>query len=237
MTTIAQPSSSSPAGGDDSRDLQREALRSLVELSNESAVSETQIEQRRAAALAEAKKRHDKASAELAQQRDNAHEQVRQRYDEEVARIDAEASQQLDDLNEQDETFRSRIADDVETADVETKQQYQQASWLAESVFEGTINQVQKEAKAEAELLEQRQTAIETIEMQANHLVATYGHSVPPDDGSTAPPPAVEEATSTSRLLRTRFSFQAVSQVRTKARSSSTMLTRPERPIPQRPAP
>src|SRR5688572_30573809 len=194
MTTIAQPSSSSPAGGDDSRDLQREALRSLVELSNESAVNETQIEQRRAAALAEAKKRHDKATAELAQQRDHAHEEVRQRYDGEVARIDAEASQQLDDLNEQDQVSRSRIADDVETADVETKQQYQQASWLAESVFEGTINQVHKEAKAEDELLEQRQTAIETIEMHANHLVATYGQSVPPDDGSSAPPPAAEEA-------------------------------------------
>src|SRR5688572_13027802 len=196
MTTIAQPSSSSPAGGDDSRDLQREALRSLVELSNESAVNETQIEQRRAAALAEAKKRHDKATAELAQQRDHAHEEVRQRYDEEVARIDAEASQQLDDLNEQDQTFRSRIADDVETADVETKQQYQQASWLAESVYEGTINQVQKEAKAEAELLEQRQTAIETIEVQAGNLVAQYGQSVPPEDdqAATAPPPAAEEA-------------------------------------------
>src|SRR5687767_11866096 len=165
MTTVASPSS--PAAGDGSRDLQREALRSLVELSNESAVNETQIEQRRATALAEAKKRHDKATAELAQQRDHAHEQVRQRYDDEVARIDAEASQQLEDLSEQDQTFRSRIADDVETADVETKQQYQQASWLAESVYEGTINQVQKEAKAEAELLEQRQTAIETIEVQA----------------------------------------------------------------------
>src|ERR687896_452682 len=107
MTTMTAPNSAAPAG-DESRDLQREALRALVDLSNESAVNEQQIEQRRANALAEAKKRHDK----------------------EVAKIDAEAEQQLDDLREQDEQSRSRIADDVETADVETKQAYQQASWL-----------------------------------------------------------------------------------------------------------
>lgn len=186
--------SSSPAAGDQSRDLQREALRALVELSNESAAAEIEIEQRRATTLAAARKRRDKAVAALAHERDGAHEKIRQRYDEETARIDAEAEQQLEALREQDQAARARIADKVESADAEMKQQYQQASWLAESVYEGTMNKTQKEAKVAAELLEQRQKTIEGMEVQANELVAQYGQRMPPDEGSTTPPPAPEQA-------------------------------------------
>ncbi|HEV2292853.1 MAG TPA: FtsK/SpoIIIE domain-containing protein [Tepidisphaeraceae bacterium] len=192
------PTASSPAAGDQSRDLQREALRLLVELSNESAATEKQIEQRRADALAGAKRRHDKAAAELAQQRDAAHEQVRQRYEDELARINAEADGELEELRQQDQAARNGIADDFESAEAEAKQKYQQASWLAESVYEGTMNQVQKEAKTTTELFEQRQKTIEGVEVQANQLVVRYGQSIPPDDEpADAPAPSAEQANET----------------------------------------
>src|SRR5262249_51516177 len=129
------------------RDLQRDALRDLVQLAAESAAREIEIERVHKTQLQQSEKQLAKTLEDI----DPRHESRKQQIEEEHASRMAQVAQQHEaavaDLNNFDKTSRTRIEYDHDRIHQDLRSKLQSAVWLAESVFEATQNQIAKEYK------------------------------------------------------------------------------------------
>src|SRR4051812_9396384 len=126
------------------RDLQRSALRDLVDLATECAATETQVENTLAASIAAAETELQQTSSTLSLRHDSLRQQVQQKYDERLGEGQSQFDYDRSAIGQTDQSLRSRVAADYESQQQEAKQKLDQAIWLAESVFEGTQVQVRK---------------------------------------------------------------------------------------------
>src|SRR3954449_2210607 len=167
------------------RDLQRQALRDLVDLATGCAAAEAQIENRLRDETAAADRELEQTSRDLSQKLETIRQQVTKKHEDRVAEAMAQFEFDTRAMREADQSNRSRIAAEHETNEQQIKQKLDQAVWLAESVFEATQIQVRKEnGKAEEEYKE-RISQLGEMESQAQKLLQLYGQQViPSDDGA-----------------------------------------------------
>ena len=161
------------------RDLQRSALRDLVDLATSCATEEVQIETRYRDELAAAEKELSDTRVELANKLDALRHSVQQKHDERVAEAESQLDYDGRQLKESDLASRSRIAAEYEASEGGIRQKLDQAVWLAESVFEATQIQCGKDSdKADEEYKTQKQQLAE-MESQAFDLLTLYRVSMP----------------------------------------------------------
>ncbi len=175
-----QPQSASfapatPAPATD-RDLQRAALRDLVALASECAATESQIEQKHQSEQQAAQQKLDKTLSTTEQRLQNVRQQIQQKYHDHLGKIGDAFQRELAQHKEMPmlpRTFRYR--QDFEKVDNEIKQKLQQATWLADSVLEATLNQLRDESnKAKRDLTNQNEL-LDAMETKAGTTMMSYG--------------------------------------------------------------
>ncbi|MBC8106027.1 MAG: hypothetical protein H7Z14_05515, partial [Anaerolineae bacterium] len=180
------------------RDLQRSALRDLVELATECAATETEIESRLVTTVADAERDFAQTSRSLSQKVESLRQQIQVKHAARLAEANEQFAYESRAVGETDHAARSRVAAEFESAEQEVKQKLDQAIWLAESVAEATQIQVRKEqAKAEEDYKLEIQQLVE-LDSKGYDLLKLYGQEQdaialekPADE---SPEPASEDA-------------------------------------------
>ena len=163
------------------RDIQRQALRDLVSLSQESAATESDVEREYRTGKDEASKssgdrafgieqRHQQATADAEQQGKAKLAGLAQRYKAErqkLAAADAEA--------------KAKAEADKKGVDSKLKRQYDEKVWLADSVLDVANNQANAAYKQKAAQAEATQNELNGLEVAAGNKVVKYGLRVPTD--------------------------------------------------------
>jgi hypothetical protein len=178
------------------RDLQRSALRDLVELSTQCAARETQIEEALRSAV-ESANRELRRSAEQIEQRIAAErEKIEREFAERSAGVAAEFGGEFNAINMSARASRQRIESDSDAIERDAREKLQHATWLAESVLEAAQNQLQAEYKKAKEEAAAHTESLDALDKQAAELLETYGHRAQPsiDDAPPAAPPADPKA-------------------------------------------
>ncbi|CAN5637965.1 hypothetical protein BH09PLA1_BH09PLA1_08740 [soil metagenome] len=177
------------------RDLQRSALRELVELATECAAAESEIESRLVSTIAAAEHELAQTSTSLSQKLESLRQQIQKKHAERLAEANAQFEYEGRSVSETDQSARSRVAAEFESAEQEVKQKLDQAVWLAESVCEATQIQIRKEqAKAEEDYKAQVQQLVE-LDSKGYELLKLYGQEQDaialekPAEASQAPAP------------------------------------------------
>ena len=182
------PSAPSP------RDVQREALRDLVALASDCAAAEARIEQEYRSSTEQADKELEKAQWQTGEQYAGLLESARQEHERRLAEIEAQYESRLVAAREEHERRRRRIDAEHEPVEHKTRQQFDHAVWLADSVLEVAQNQRRQEAKQVGETVKTHGDALDEMEQQAAALLAKYGVTAPADERATVPEaPAAEE--------------------------------------------
>src|SRR4051812_30846191 len=128
----ASAAATAPANGPTSehatdRDLQRSALRDLVELATGCAATEVQIESRCESEVAAAEKELTATREELASKLESLRASVQQKHDERVTEAQAQLDFDARQLKEADLATRSRLAAEHEAGESDVRQKLDQA--------------------------------------------------------------------------------------------------------------
>src|SRR3989440_7672245 len=129
------------------RDLQRAALRALVELSERCAAREQQIEQQHAAALDTANKELERTNWGVEERFKNQQDAIRQKYEGRIGTAENKYKTDFDGLKHGDNLARQRLDHEKNAIDREVKKSFEQAAWLAESVFDAAQIGIEEEFK------------------------------------------------------------------------------------------
>jgi len=169
----AAPAAPSP------RDVQRDALRDLVALASDCAATEARIEQEHRSFTEQADKELEKGQWQTREKYAGLVESARQRHEQQLAEIEAQYESQLVAARDDHERKRRRIDGEHEPVEHKTRQQFEQAVWLADSVLEVAQNQMGQEAKQVREQVKAHTDALDEMEQQGAALLAKY-HVTPP---------------------------------------------------------
>src|SRR3954463_5168872 len=129
------------------RDLQRAALRALVELCERCAAREIEIEQQHAATLDAANKELDRTNWGVEERFKNQQDAIRQKYEGRISAAVSKYKTDFDALKHADNLHRQRLDHEKNAIDREVKKGFEQAAWLAESVFDAAQIGVNEEFK------------------------------------------------------------------------------------------
>lgn len=162
-------------GSASDREAARLALRELVKHSTDVAESEIRIEQRHIAQVDTDKKQLDKALFETEQRAKNHREQIEQKYNEHVGQLQARYQADVKQLKEHDYEVRRHALDQKEKVDQDVKKEFDNAAWLAESVYDGEHAALVKESKDFKEKLDAEMGELDLLEADAAKLMRTYG--------------------------------------------------------------
>lgn len=156
-------------------DIQRAALRELVKLSSEAAAEEAEIDREHRTHVQQADRRLQKTRDEITQKFETAKQAIETEFQNRLSGLTQEFDQSVVDLQSLDSSAKQQLDYDNENAAAQIKSQYQQAVWLAESVFEATQNQIAKEIKKAKEDHVARGAEVDELSSQSLVLLALYG--------------------------------------------------------------
>ncbi|MFI5378952.1 MAG: FtsK/SpoIIIE domain-containing protein [Tepidisphaerales bacterium] len=168
------------------RDLQRMALRDLVSLATECATMETQLERKLQMALEQAKKEFQTRNWDIDDRVKTLKEKIEVEYQQKLTQVDAQLEGHLRTVKAADEKARYGVELDLKNTQKELRKHYDQANWLAESVFEATTIQLGEELKAAGGAAVARNDEINDLSGQGTRLMVLYGQVPPPE---VEPPP------------------------------------------------
>ncbi len=196
-----------PAGEHPShRDLQRAALRDLVALATECATTEDEIERRYKAATESANQEGQRGKFSIQQRWTAAEEQLRQKHQDRLQKADAQFKVDHSALRQADATLRARVDHEHSKVEQEVKEKFDQARWLAESVFESAQNQLRVEQRKLKEHGAAQREALDTMQRDAAGLLQKYRimpASAPPTR-SSSPLPSRPRLHRLSLIIRRR---------------------------------
>ncbi len=155
-------------------DVQRASLRDLVALSADCAAAETQIEQRHRGQLQAAKRQLETALADIEQRHDALQQQVAGEYETRIGQVVQQNESAMAELKGMDQTARQRIGYENDSVEQRIRAELQQATWLAESVFEATQNQIAKEYKKAKEDHATHVQELDEMHAKAEALLRLY---------------------------------------------------------------
>ena len=179
MTTEAfsngTPASTTPAVTTAThRDRQRVALRDLVALATECAATEAQIEQRHQKAMEAAAKDLDRNLFTTEDRYKTLCEQTNQEQQQRHSQIEAQFQAEQKKLSAADRTAKQRIEHEYNSAQRDIKEKYDQATWLAESLYDGTAGSIREEVKAARKRFDEQSQALNGLSIEAEQLLALY---------------------------------------------------------------
>ncbi len=173
---ILPPPASVPAT---QRDVQRAALRDLVALATECATTENEVDERFQKSVELVNKDLETGLWSGQQRLKAATETVRQKADTRLAAIEAAFGTDAGLLKRKDETARQKIIRDSDGPQQQLKQKYDQAVWLADSVFESTQGQLREDLKKKRGEVAEEEVQLQRKEIEATALMHLYGVAVP----------------------------------------------------------
>ncbi len=214
--TTAEPTAPSVQNKPTDRDLQRDSLRELVELSAECAATEAQLDQTKESSIAAAERDLQKTKAQIQANQEKELADVEQEYQQRLGELKSDYDRHLGALKQGDKALRDRIATDNDNFVHDIKQNLQQAVWLAESLYEAAHNQHIKDVKVAKEQHQLRLAALDEIDAQAIARIQAYGQQIPQIEASDevskpeldAAAAAYTERTEHARALLDRLSRQ-----------------------------
>jgi energy-coupling factor transporter ATP-binding protein EcfA2 len=175
-------------------DMQRAALRDLVALATESATTESEIERTFEAATEQWRKEFDKSTWTLRQRYESAKDGVRTKHAAAVGEIDRKHRSELSTAEADTVPRVARVDRDHESLEHALTEKLNQATWLAESVFDVSQNQAREEYKKVKERVQSHNEALAALEAQAAATVRLYGFIPAPAPTDAAAVPATEGA-------------------------------------------
>ena len=199
MTTLnpIEPVPADAANGTTSPlDLQRGALRDLVALATESATTESEIERAYQAATEQGAKELEKTTWALRQRYDSAKENARAKHKATVAEIDQRHKSEVAAAEAETVPRVTKADHDHEVLETALTEKLNQATWLAESVFDVSQNQAREEYKKVKERVGTHEEALAALDAQARSLVTLYQFTpgATPTDAAAVPPTDAAEA-------------------------------------------
>ncbi len=200
---------------------QRAALGALLDLSSRRVLTQQEIEQEHTAAMSAARRSRDEASADAEQQHADETAAARAQHDAKLAQIESAFTNDRAAADAEYEKTRAKLADEADKNEQAALETLNQKVWLAESVCEGAINDLNKKV---AELKQSAEDRLESlVELRERGVELMRGFELPvPEDWSPIDASqvddgevkdvgraladgcaSVEEAVSTLRKLRT----------------------------------
>jgi hypothetical protein len=183
-TLLPTPSPAKPAGPKPvahphtdplPRDLQRAALRDLVQLSLDCAKAEGEIEAWFAQAKADIETAHGKAMWALDQRAETQRGQIAEKVEHRVTNARQTFDGQLAQLKAHDQVARKKIAVEFDNTERDLKKRLEGAIFAAEQVLEGVQAKVRAAGKKSKDEFEQQTEAVNGLSVQALQLLHTYG--------------------------------------------------------------
>ena len=175
----ATASTSTPPVIATQRDVQRGALRDLVSLAMECATTESEIDQRYQKSIETTDKDLETGLWSAQQRLKAGEEQVRQKAVDRLAAIDAKFAGEASALRKKDAAARDKIIRESDPPQQNLKQKYDQAVWLAESVFDSTQGQLREDLKKRKSEIADEDAALLGKEAEASALMQLYGVPAP----------------------------------------------------------
>src|SRR5437016_2461401 len=99
--------------------------------------------------------------------------------DERLAAVEAKFRAESGALKKKDEATRDRIVRDSDPQQQQLKEKYNQAVWLADSVFDSTQGQLREDLKKKRDEIRGEQATLSEMETKAGALMHLYGVPAP----------------------------------------------------------
>src|SRR5580765_3586587 len=164
------------------RDLQRAALRALVELSERCAAREIQIEQQHVATLDATNKELERTTWGVEERFKNQQDAIHQKYEGRISTAEGKYKTDFDSLKHGDNLARQRLDHEKNAIDREVKKSFEQAAWLAESVFDAAQIGINEEFKKVNDRIAEAIKSLDEMEHAAAGLMQLYKQKPPPDE-------------------------------------------------------
>src|SRR5437867_7349818 len=177
------------------RDLQRAALRALVELCERCAAREQQIEQQHSAAIEAAHKELDRTNWGIEERFKNQQDAIRQKYETRIATAEERYQKDFEALKHSDSHARQRLDHEKNGIDRDIKKSFEQAAWLAESVFDAAQIGIAEEFKKINDRVGEELKSLDEMEQTAAGLMLLYRQKPPPQTDAEQPPQPAEGQT------------------------------------------
>src|SRR3954463_4670896 len=149
------------------RDLQRAALRALVELCERCAAREQEIEQQNAAAMEAPNKELDRTNWGIEERFKNQQDAIREKYEGRISAAEGKYKTDFDALKHVDSLARQRLDHEKNAIDREVKKSFEQAAWLAESVFDAAQIGIEEEFKKVNDRIGEEIKSLDDLEQAA----------------------------------------------------------------------
>jgi hypothetical protein len=166
------------------RDLQRQALRGLVILSEQCAADEADIEKRHDTGFANEAQAYERATWAADQNAKGVEESIKQKYEERLGKIQAQFDSDTAAIREAHEKGKRKVQVEFTPQEQEIKKKYDEALWLADAELEARQNQIRLEQKKANEDLKTHGEEIDDLEGRAISLLKTYRHKPTDQDMS-----------------------------------------------------
>ena len=197
---MTQQETQVPMNGDEreekatDRDLQRQALRGLVQLSERCAADEKQIEDRHDGGLAAEGQAFERANWAAEQSGHNVEEEITQKHQERLEKIQQQFATDTASIQEAHEKGKRRVQTEYNPQEQEIKKKFDEALWLADAELEARQNQIRLEQKKAKEDLQTHVEEVDDLEGKAIALLNTYRHKPSDMDMSQMATPEGEKA-------------------------------------------
>ncbi len=172
------------------RDLQRQSLGALVELCQSCRDQEEQLAQRQEEGEHTLLRRDQQAAEAEKSQYDQARQSIEARVANEREQAESLCAAQLAEAKKKASSVKS-LADHARAgAEATVKENFQQAAWLADSLLEGTQNQLRAQARQQTEIHAQRLESLAGLSAAMDATLLRYNFHLLPgavDGGSQSP--------------------------------------------------
>ncbi len=167
------------------RDVQRAILNDLVMLATECANREAQIDQQHTTSVEEAGKKEQWNISDLARKFEQVKIDIQRRHDEKATEVEQTYQKEVSEISDTARGEKELLDQNHEAATGDVREKVNKAVWLADSVLEGTQNQLRAELKQGKDKHGSQWEILGEKEQQAAALLALYNVAVPPAPAAT----------------------------------------------------
>ncbi|MFA9479192.1 FtsK/SpoIIIE domain-containing protein [Phycisphaerales bacterium AB-hyl4] len=153
---------------------QRRALRDLLRLSAECSETQQQIAAESESVRQTAESATTRLERQLQRRHEHYREKVKNHFHDKLTRVRAEARQAIAKLKAHRVEAVNAVADEVDSSEHRTEQKLEQGQWLAESMYEAAVEQVQHEYKLTKDQVLADRKALESIEDDAEEQLQLF---------------------------------------------------------------
>lgn len=166
------------------RDMQRHALRDLVELANQCATDETDVEQRHTGDLAREADDFEKKNYGAEHRAKQMEEAIRNKYQERVDKVQAQFSAETASIREAHDKDKRKVQAQFGPVEQDVKKKYDEAVWLADAELEARQNQIRVEERQANDDLKTHGEEVDELEGRAIGILKKYRHKPSDQDAS-----------------------------------------------------